>query len=198
MSRTWTFVSGSTSMMSSRSGKGSALDACRRSDSGRCQPREQAHATRAPRTRGDSIAPLPWSRGGGQERSRPRRHLYRRALSWLRHPVKRLEEEAEHLHKVEQAGESEVTPFIAIAGLILLPTPHRRAGPWALARRVLPRALNGMAAAEAASYADKGRAVGGPQPGRPTLPRPRSVRLLPTGSGRCGVLRVALGEAAFR
>lgn len=54
-----------------------------------------------------------------------------------------------------------------------------------------------MAAAEAASYADKGRAVGGPQPGRPTLPRPRSVRLLPTGSGRCGILRVALGEAAF-
>ena len=49
--------------------------------------------------------------------------LYRRAFSWLRHPVKRLEEEAEHLHKVEQAGESEVTPFIAIAGLILFLLP---------------------------------------------------------------------------
>jgi hypothetical protein len=49
--------------------------------------------------------------------------LYRRAFAWLRHPVKKLEAEAEHLHEVEQAGESEVTPFIAIAGLILFLFP---------------------------------------------------------------------------
>jgi len=49
--------------------------------------------------------------------------LYRRAFSWLRHPVKRLEHEAGHLHEVEQAGESEVTPLIAIAGIILFLLP---------------------------------------------------------------------------
>jgi len=41
----------------------------------------------------------------------------------LRHPVKRLEHEAGHLHEVEQAGESEVTPLIAIAGIILFLLP---------------------------------------------------------------------------
>ena len=49
--------------------------------------------------------------------------LYRRAFSWLRHPVKRLEQEAGHLHEVEQAGESGVTPLIAIAGIILFLLP---------------------------------------------------------------------------
>ena len=49
--------------------------------------------------------------------------LYRRVFSWLRHPVKRLEQEAGHLHEVEQAGESEVTPLIAIAGIILFLLP---------------------------------------------------------------------------
>ena len=49
--------------------------------------------------------------------------LYQRAFSWLRHPVRKLEEEAGHLHEVEQAGESEVTPFIAIAGLVLFLLP---------------------------------------------------------------------------
>jgi hypothetical protein len=33
--------------------------------------------------------------------------------------VEKLEAEADRLHEVEHAGESELTPFIAIAGLIL-------------------------------------------------------------------------------
>jgi hypothetical protein len=37
----------------------------------------------------------------------------------LRQAVEKLEAEADHLHKVEHAGESDLTPFIAIAGLIL-------------------------------------------------------------------------------
>jgi Xaa-Pro aminopeptidase len=49
--------------------------------------------------------------------------IYRRTFGWLRHPVREIEAEAEHLHKVEEAGESGVTPFIAIAGIVLFLLP---------------------------------------------------------------------------
>jgi hypothetical protein len=34
-------------------------------------------------------------------------------------PLRTIEREAHHLHEVEQAGESEYTPWIAIVGLVL-------------------------------------------------------------------------------
>ena len=46
--------------------------------------------------------------------------LYRRAF---RRPIQKLEQEAHHLHEVEQLGESGETPFIAIAGVILFLLP---------------------------------------------------------------------------
>jgi hypothetical protein len=49
--------------------------------------------------------------------------LYRRAFSFLRHPVRKVEDEAEHLHDVERAGVSAETPLIAILGLILFLVP---------------------------------------------------------------------------
>ena len=38
-------------------------------------------------------------------------------------PVRAIEREAEHLHEVERAGESEWTPWIAILGLVLFFVP---------------------------------------------------------------------------
>jgi hypothetical protein len=49
--------------------------------------------------------------------------LYRKAFALLRRPVQEIEAEAEHLHEVEQAGDSGETPFIAILGLILFLVP---------------------------------------------------------------------------
>jgi hypothetical protein len=49
--------------------------------------------------------------------------LYRRVFAVLRHPVQKIEAEAEHLREVEQAGESGETPFIAILGIILFLIP---------------------------------------------------------------------------
>lgn len=43
---------------------------------------------------------------------------YGRAFNRVRHPVRSLETEAQHLHEVEEAGESGTTPFIAILGLV--------------------------------------------------------------------------------
>jgi hypothetical protein len=48
---------------------------------------------------------------------------YRKLLAPLRHPVRELEAEVEHLREVEQEGESGETPFIAILGLILFLLP---------------------------------------------------------------------------
>ena len=48
---------------------------------------------------------------------------YRKLLRPLRHPVQAVEAEAEHLHEVEQLGESGEAPFIAIIGLILFLLP---------------------------------------------------------------------------
>jgi hypothetical protein len=48
---------------------------------------------------------------------------YQRLFAALRHPVRGVEHEAEHLHAVEEAGESGETPFIALLGLILFLLP---------------------------------------------------------------------------
>jgi hypothetical protein len=50
-------------------------------------------------------------------------NLYRRLLRKPTRPIEKLEAEARHLHDVEQRGESGVTPFIAIGGLILFLVP---------------------------------------------------------------------------
>jgi len=49
--------------------------------------------------------------------------LYRRALRRGERPVEKLEAEVHHLHEIEQAGESGLTPFIAFGGLILFLLP---------------------------------------------------------------------------
>jgi hypothetical protein len=45
--------------------------------------------------------------------------LYRKALDRALRPIRKVEREVEHLHQVEQIGESGETPFIAILGLVL-------------------------------------------------------------------------------
>jgi hypothetical protein len=49
--------------------------------------------------------------------------LYRKAFGSLRHPVREIEAEAEHLLEIEHEGESEATPLIAIMGIIFFLTP---------------------------------------------------------------------------
>jgi hypothetical protein len=49
--------------------------------------------------------------------------LYRKAYARLRHPVREVEAEVEHLREVEREGESAETPFIAIAGIVLFLLP---------------------------------------------------------------------------
>jgi len=49
--------------------------------------------------------------------------IYRRTLTWLRHPFRGVKDEAEHLHDIERSGESAETPAIAIFGLILFLLP---------------------------------------------------------------------------
>ena len=44
---------------------------------------------------------------------------YRRTFARLRHPLRRVEAEALHLHRIERKGESAETPLIAIIGLRL-------------------------------------------------------------------------------
>jgi hypothetical protein len=60
---------------------------------------------------------------GGRDAARHAGTLYRKALTRLRHPVRGIEAEAEHLREVEQEGESGETPFIAILGIILFLLP---------------------------------------------------------------------------
>jgi hypothetical protein len=49
------------------------------------------------------------------------RHAHKRSLGYLPfQPIRAAAREVEHLHEVEHEGESEWTPWIAIAGLILL------------------------------------------------------------------------------
>jgi hypothetical protein len=48
---------------------------------------------------------------------------YRRTFAWARHPVRRVEAEAEHLYEVEQKGDAGETPFVALLGIILFLLP---------------------------------------------------------------------------
>ena len=41
----------------------------------------------------------------------------------MRHPVRTIEAEAEHLREVEREGESAETPFVAILGIVLFLLP---------------------------------------------------------------------------
>ena len=45
--------------------------------------------------------------------------LYRKSLDRALRPIRKVEREVEHLHQVEQTGESAETPYIAILGLVL-------------------------------------------------------------------------------
>jgi nitrogen fixation/metabolism regulation signal transduction histidine kinase len=49
--------------------------------------------------------------------------LYRKTFDAVLRPVRKIESEAAHLHKVEQVGESAETPFIAIMGVVLFLVP---------------------------------------------------------------------------
>ena len=49
--------------------------------------------------------------------------MYGTAGRRLRHPVRSVEDEANHLHRVELEGESGETPFIAMLGLIFFLVP---------------------------------------------------------------------------
>jgi hypothetical protein len=59
----------------------------------------------------------------GRDAARHAGTLYRKAFTRLRHPVREVEAEVEHLLEVEREGESGETPFIAIAGIILFLLP---------------------------------------------------------------------------
>ena len=49
--------------------------------------------------------------------------LYRRTLARVRHPVRAIESEVDHLREVEREGESAETPFVAILGIVLFLLP---------------------------------------------------------------------------
>jgi hypothetical protein len=49
--------------------------------------------------------------------------LYGRTYRWLRKPVRKAEAEAEHLHEIEQVGESPETPLVAFLGVFLFLLP---------------------------------------------------------------------------
>jgi hypothetical protein len=59
----------------------------------------------------------------GRHAARHAGSLYRKAFSRLRHPVREIEAEVEHLVEVEREGESGETPFIALVGVILFLLP---------------------------------------------------------------------------
>jgi hypothetical protein len=69
----------------------------------------------------------PFSHGFQQETTRVSRRLpggmRGHAVVDPRRPVRTIEREAHHLHEVEQVGESEWTPWIAILGLVLFFVP---------------------------------------------------------------------------
>jgi hypothetical protein len=49
--------------------------------------------------------------------------LYRKLYALVRRPVVEIEHEAEHLHAIEEAGESAATPLIAFLGIFLFVLP---------------------------------------------------------------------------
>jgi hypothetical protein len=72
---------------------------------------------------GQSDAVYDGAMAAGRDAARHAGTRYRKALTRLRHPVRGVEAEAEHLRTVEQEGESGETPFIAILGIILFLLP---------------------------------------------------------------------------
>jgi hypothetical protein len=61
--------------------------------------------------------------GTGSDAAKQAGSHYRRAWATVKRPVQKLEDEAHHLHEVEEEGESGEAPFIAILGLILFLVP---------------------------------------------------------------------------
>jgi hypothetical protein len=61
--------------------------------------------------------------GAAADATRHAGGLYGRTFGWLRRPIRKVEEEAHHLHEVEQVGASGETPFIAMLGLALFLLP---------------------------------------------------------------------------
>jgi hypothetical protein len=59
----------------------------------------------------------------GAKATRHAGSLYRRLFDAIRTPVRKVEEEAHHLHEIEHEGESAETPAIAFLGLILFLLP---------------------------------------------------------------------------
>jgi nitrogen fixation/metabolism regulation signal transduction histidine kinase len=59
----------------------------------------------------------------GRDAVRHARARYDRTGARLRHPIRTIEAEAEHLREVEREGESAETPFVAILGIILFLLP---------------------------------------------------------------------------
>jgi hypothetical protein len=49
--------------------------------------------------------------------------LYGRMFRWLLSPLRKVEAEAQHLHEVEEVGESGETPAIAMFGVFLFLLP---------------------------------------------------------------------------
>lgn len=56
--------------------------------------------------------------GSGTDAVRHAGKHYGKMFSGVRHPVRRVEGEARHLHGVERKGESAETPYIAMLGLV--------------------------------------------------------------------------------
>jgi hypothetical protein len=61
--------------------------------------------------------------GAGRNAVRHAGEIYRKVLPRLRHPVREIEAEVEHLHELEHEGASEATPLIAILGIVLFLLP---------------------------------------------------------------------------
>jgi Xaa-Pro aminopeptidase len=59
----------------------------------------------------------------GRDAARHAGTLHRKTLAWLRHPVREVEAEAEHLLEIEREGKRAETPVIAILGVILFLLP---------------------------------------------------------------------------
>ena len=59
----------------------------------------------------------------GRDAARHAGSLYRKTFAWLRHPVRNVEAETEHLREIERSGEAGETPYIVMLGLVLFLTP---------------------------------------------------------------------------